>query len=160
MPDPADRPNTIYWPPISYLAALVLPWVLQQLIPLPVIELEGFAEDAMVGVGLALLAAGLTVDWLALRSFRGVGTPFDPTARAEKLVTFGLYNRSRNPMYLGAMIAFAGLALASGNLWRYAALPPLFWVLHNLAILREEAHLEARFGAAWRDYMARTKRWW
>jgi protein-S-isoprenylcysteine O-methyltransferase Ste14 len=160
MHDPADRPNTIYWPPLAYLVALVLPWALQQLIPLPVIELDGFAEDAMVGVGLALLATGLTVDWLALRSFRGVGTPFDPTARAEKLVTFGLYNRSRNPMYLGAMIGFFGLAMASGNIWRYAALPLLFWVLHTLAILREEAHLEARFGDAWRDYVARTKRWW
>jgi protein-S-isoprenylcysteine O-methyltransferase Ste14 len=160
MPDPAERPNTIYWPPLAYLTALILPSILLRLVPLPIVELDGYAEDAMVGVGLALFATGFTIDILALRSFKGAGTPFDPTARAEKLVTFGLYNRSRNPMYLGAMIGFLGLAIASGNVWRYIALPPLFWVLHNLAILREEAHLEARFGDAWREYAARTKRWW
>jgi protein-S-isoprenylcysteine O-methyltransferase Ste14 len=40
------------------------------------------------------------------------------------------------------------------------ALPPLAWVLHVKAILREEAHLEARFGEAWRAYAARVPRWW
>ncbi len=160
MPDPAERPNSIYWPPLAYLAALVAPWLLQTYLPLPEIELPGSFEDAMVGVGLALLATGVVVDYLALRSFRAVGTPFDPTAKAEKLVSFGLYNRTRNPMYLGAMVAFLGLAIATGNIWRWLALPPLFWVLHTLAILREEAHLEARFGEAWRDYAARTPRWW
>jgi protein-S-isoprenylcysteine O-methyltransferase Ste14 len=160
MPSPADRPNTIYWPPLAYLAALVAPWLLQKHIPLPVIELPGYFEDAMVAVGLALLATGLAVDYLALRSFSSVGTPFDPTAKAEKLVTFGLYNRTRNPMYLGAMVAFLGLAIATGNIWRWLALVPLAWVLHVKAILREEAHLEARFGEAWKAYAARAPRWW
>jgi protein-S-isoprenylcysteine O-methyltransferase Ste14 len=160
MSSPADRPNTIHWPPIAYVAALALPWLLQWLLPLPVVSVGRLADDAMTGIGWALMATGVTVGWLALRSFNAVGTPFDPTARAEKLVSFGLYNRTRNPMYLGAMIAFVGLALASGNIWRWIALAPLAWVLHVKAILREEAHLEARFGDAWRDYAARVKRWW
>jgi protein-S-isoprenylcysteine O-methyltransferase Ste14 len=160
MLTPADRPNTIYWPPLAYAAALLAPWLLQTYLPLPIIELSGYFEDAMVAVGLALLATGIVVDYLALRSFSGAGTPFDPTARAEKLVTFGLYDNSRNPMYLGAMVAFVGLALATGNIWRWLALPLLFWVLHTKAILREEAHLEARFGDAWRAYAARVPRWW
>jgi protein-S-isoprenylcysteine O-methyltransferase Ste14 len=154
-----DRPNVLPWPPIAYLAGVVAPWLLQLWLPLPVIGAEGVVDDLMVGVGLALLATGVTVDVLALRSFTGVGTPFDPTRRAEKLVTFGLYAQSRNPMYLGAMVAFAGLALATGNLWRVLALPALAWTLHNLAILREEKHLEARFGEAWTAYAAKTPRW-
>ncbi len=160
MPSPADRPNTIHWPPIGYALALVVPWLLQRYLPLPVIAPGRIWDDLMAGIGWALVATGVTVGYLALKSFAAVGTPFDPTARAEKLVTFGLYNRTRNPMYLAAMIAFAGLALATGNVWRFAALPPLGWLLHVKAILPEEAHLEARFGEAWRDYAARVRRWW
>jgi protein-S-isoprenylcysteine O-methyltransferase Ste14 len=159
-PSPADRPNTIHWPPIAYVAALVLPWLLQRYLPLPIIAPGRIWDDVMAGVGYALVATGITVGWLALRSFAAVGTPFDPTARAESLVTFGLYNRTRNPMYLAAVVAFFGLALATGNIWRFAAVPPLIWVLHTLAILPEEAHLASRFGEAWEDYAARVSRWW
>jgi protein-S-isoprenylcysteine O-methyltransferase Ste14 len=160
MSDIQDRPNTVYWPPLAYAAAFLVPFVLQSYLPLPVIDLGPIADDVMVGIGLALLATGITVDWLALRSFSAFGTPFNPTARAEKLVTFGLYNRTRNPMYLGAMISFLGMGLMTGNIWRFLVLPPLLWVLHTLAILREEAHLAARFGTAWTDYAAKVRRWW
>jgi protein-S-isoprenylcysteine O-methyltransferase Ste14 len=160
MTSPADRPNTIHWPPIGYAAALLAPWLLQMLLPLPIIAPGDVWDDVMAGVGWALMATGVTVGYLALRSFAAVGTPFDPTAHAEKLVTFGLYNRTRNPMYLAAMIAFVGLALATGNVWRFAALPALAFVLHVKAILPEEAHLEARFGDSWRDYATRVPRWW
>jgi protein-S-isoprenylcysteine O-methyltransferase Ste14 len=160
MPNPADRPNTIHWPPILYVAAFALPFPLQWLLPLPVVAPGRIWDDVMVGLGWALIATGVTVGWLALKSFIGFGTPFDPTARAEKLVTFGLYNRTRNPMYLGVLIAFVGLALATGSVWRFAILPPLFVGLQSLAVLREEAHLEARFGEGWREYAGRVKRWW
>jgi protein-S-isoprenylcysteine O-methyltransferase Ste14 len=160
MSSPADRPNTIHWPPIGYASALIAPWLLQSLLPLPIIAPGRIWDDLMAGVGWALVATGLTIGYLALKSFAAVGTPFDPTARAERLVTFGLYNRTRNPMYVAAMIAFAGLALATGNIWRIAALVPLAWLLHVKAILPEEAHLEARFGDEWREYAARSRRWW
>jgi len=159
MPIVAERPNALPWPPILYVATLVLPSLLQWLVPLPVIELPGIAEDLMVAVGCALVATGIALDWLALKSFRAFGTPFNPTKAAEKLVTFGLYDRTRNPMYLGGLIGNLGLALATGNIWRWLALPPLYLGLLHLAVLREEAHLDARFGQAWRDYAARVKRW-
>jgi protein-S-isoprenylcysteine O-methyltransferase Ste14 len=156
----AERPNSIHWPPILYAAALLLPWALQHLLPMPVLALGQIADDAMVGIGWAFIGTGVTVGYLALRSFSGAGTPFDPTARAERLVTFGLYNRTRNPMYLAALVAFFGMALATGNVWRFAILLPLFLGLRELAVLREEQHLEARFGEGWRSYAASVPRWW
>jgi protein-S-isoprenylcysteine O-methyltransferase Ste14 len=156
----AERPNTIHWPPILYAATFVLPFLLQWLLPLPVLAFGDIVDDLMVGIGCALMATGVTVGYLALRSFSGAGTPFDPTAKAEALVTFGLYNRTRNPMYLAALVAFLGLALATGNVWRFAVLPPFLVLLQQLAVLREEQHLEARFGRSWQDYAARVARWW
>jgi protein-S-isoprenylcysteine O-methyltransferase Ste14 len=155
-----QQANTIHWPPLLYGAAFVLPWVLSWLLPLPLLVFSRPLEDILVSLGWALMATGGVVGYLALRSFAGAETPFSPTARAEKLVTFGLYNNTRNPMYLGAMIAFFGLALSTGNIWRFTMLPPLFVGLQQLAIIREEAHLQARFGPAWTEYAGKVRRWW
>jgi protein-S-isoprenylcysteine O-methyltransferase Ste14 len=159
-----DRANTLPWPPMLYGAALLVPWLMDHILPLPRPSggagMDRIAGDIAVGLGWALMATGLTVAYLAIRSFSGAGTPVNPTARAERLVTFGLYNRTRNPMYLAGLIAFFGLALATGNPWRWLALLPLFLGLNHLAVLREEQHLEARFGDSWRDYKARVPRWW
>jgi protein-S-isoprenylcysteine O-methyltransferase Ste14 len=160
----ADRANTLPWPPILYALALVLPWLLEILVPLPSpsagATVDRIAGDIAVGLGWALMATGIVLAYLAIRSFSAVDTPVNPAGKAEKLVTFGLYNSTRNPMYLGALIAFAGLALATGSVWRWLILVPLYLGLRQLAVLREEHHLAARFGADWLAYKTRTPRWW
>jgi protein-S-isoprenylcysteine O-methyltransferase Ste14 len=159
-----DRANTLPWAPILYAMALLLPWLLETVVPLPLpsagANVDRIAGDIAVGLGWALIATGIVVAYLAIRSFSAVDTPVNPAGKAEKLVTFGLYNRTRNPMYLGALVAFLGLALATGNIWRWLILVPLCLGLHHLAVLREERHLAARFGSDWLAYQARTPRWW
>ncbi|MGL4637615.1 MAG: methyltransferase family protein [Beijerinckiaceae bacterium] len=160
----ADKANSFPWPPVLYVLALVCPWLMEKAIPLTraagATTADRISGDIEVGLGWALIATGITVAYLAIRSFSGVGTPVNPTAKAEKLVTFGLYNRTRNPMYLAALIAFFGLALATGNPWRWFVLVPLFFGLQELAVKREEQHLAARFGDSWKTYQARVPRWW
>jgi protein-S-isoprenylcysteine O-methyltransferase Ste14 len=159
MTDPTDRASRIPWPPILYVAGLGLPWLLSALLPLPAMVPDGIVGDIAVATGWALMAWGVALGWFAIRSFMGAGTAIHPTHPADRLVTFGLYNSTRNPMYLGAMIAFAGLALATGNAWRFIALPPLVIGLTRLAILPEEAYLARRFGQEYADWKARVPRW-
>jgi protein-S-isoprenylcysteine O-methyltransferase Ste14 len=157
--DWSERANSIHWPPILYIIGFVAPWLLTKILPFPALVWDGFIGRLFAPLGWAIAAAGVMIGYLALRSFAGANTPFSPTARAEKLVTFGLYNQTRNPMYLGALIAFFGLALATGNIWRFIAVPILFVGLQKLAVLPEEKHLEARFGESWNEYAERVKRW-
>jgi protein-S-isoprenylcysteine O-methyltransferase Ste14 len=64
----------------------------------------------------------------------------------------------RNPMYLGHIIFFVGLALvlqswiAAGG----AGLPPVWF---DLRARSDEKHLAQRFGEPYRDYCKRVKRW-
>ncbi|MDJ1157239.1 isoprenylcysteine carboxylmethyltransferase family protein [Chelatococcus sp. SYSU_G07232] len=155
MSDISDRPNRLHWPPILYAGTLVAAGLLEWLYPL-----------APNGVwwGLRLAGAGLLVMGLALavsgfNTFRRLGTPVDPTARAEVLATGGIYAVTRNPMYLGISIAFAGLGLASNWPWLLLLAPAMAIGLQKLAIEREERHLEARFGASYRAYRERVPRW-
>ena len=151
----AERANRIPWPPIVYGSVLVAAFALDRLVPLAWFG-DGWAWRAL---GTALAVAGIAVAGAGFMRFRALGTPVDPTARAETLVTTGIYAHTRNPMYVGMTVAFLGLGLALRSEWLLllALLMPL--ILRTLAIGPEERHLEARFGEAWRAYAAGVRRW-
>ena len=152
---PTDRPNTIHWPPILYAVVLVIGGALHYGVPIPPLMTAPLC--AIIGVPLMIL--GLAIGVAALVRFRADGTPFDPTAPATALATGGIYRFTRNPMYLGAILAFAGLGLWLKNSWLVGLMPVLAIALHVLAIQREEAYLERRFGLAYRTYRERVRRW-
>ena len=107
---------------------------------------------------LPLLAWGyLQYRWVGtLRSAQGGGGPglSNPPLR---IVSTGIYGWTRNPMYLGHLIFLAGLALlASGVGWAVLIVHMLWF---DRRVRRDEQHLLDRFGAPYRDYLARVKRW-
>jgi protein-S-isoprenylcysteine O-methyltransferase Ste14 len=156
MPQPMSAgPNRLPWPPIIYLAVVVVGVAMQWLAPLE----PWPGRAARLAVGLPLLAAGLGIPIAAGYRFNRAGTPVDPTAQATALVTGGVYRFTRNPMYLGATLLGVGLGLVGGWPWvslAALAMPPL---LTALAIRREERWLEARFGDEYCAYCARVRRW-
>jgi protein-S-isoprenylcysteine O-methyltransferase Ste14 len=154
-PPSDDRPNRTPWPPIIHVTALVAALTLDRLLPLwPAL----WNTDLRLP-GWLLVAAGLAVACAGFFYFQSIGTPVDPTGRAKVLATGGIYRLTRNPMYLGALIFFAGLALILHSFWLLVALPGIGVALHTLAIAREEAYLTRRFGDAYRDYCKRVRRW-
>ena len=110
-------------------------------------------------IGWPLFVFGVTLGGVAIFGFRRLGTPVDPTAGAKRLATDGIYAVTRNPMYLGAVIAFIGLGIARGSSWLLILTSFMPLALQRLAIVREEAHLESRFGDDYRRYKSRVRRW-
>ena len=121
-------------------------------------------RQAATGVGravaLALLLVGGVVALWCVFSFaligRGTPAPFDPPRR---LVVRGPYRYVRNPMYLGAGAALAGVALYSGSraVLAYAAL--FLFVAHVFVVAYEEPGLRRRFGPEYDAYRGRVRRW-
>ena len=91
--------------------------------------------------------------------FRRHKTNIDPMREDSALITTGLYKRTRNPVYLGLIAAYLSLALILESVWAVLFLGPVIWALHYQIVLKEEAYLEKRFGQAYLDYKAKTKRW-
>jgi protein-S-isoprenylcysteine O-methyltransferase Ste14 len=75
------------------------------------------------------------------------------------LVQAGPFRFSRNPIYLGLLLAAAGLALMWGTLWGWVGVAVLHALLDRLVIAKEEAYLASRFGAAYEAYRGRVRRW-
>jgi protein-S-isoprenylcysteine O-methyltransferase Ste14 len=153
--DYKDRPNTIHWPPTLYLLTLAGAYVLQRIMPIPAWIPAPYATQ----IGWPLFVFGVTLGCVAIFGFRQLRTPVDPTARAVRLATDGIYAVTRNPMYLGAVIAFIGLGIARSSSWLLILTSFMVIALQRLAIEREEAHLEARFGDDYRRYKSRVRRW-
>jgi protein-S-isoprenylcysteine O-methyltransferase Ste14 len=150
-----DRPNRIPWPPILDVITIVAAVVLQRMWPLPPLVEAG----PLRWLGWLVCLAGVAIAAAGIAHFRQVRTPVDPTARATVVATGGIYAWTRNPMYLGTLTALAGLGVAWPQTWLVLLVPVLAFGLFKLAIEREEAFLERRFGDGYRRYKARVRRW-
>ena len=71
----------------------------------------------------------------------------------------GPYRYSRNPIYVGFGITYAGFALAMDSPVALALLVPCLIVVDRFVIAREERYLEGRFGDAFRTYRNEVRRW-
>ncbi len=152
----ADRPDIAHVvapPPLIYAVPLAAGLVLHHFLPQTVIA-PTWAR--IVGPALVLLGFfGLP----AVIAFFRAGTPPQPWRPSTALVTTGPYRLSRNPMYVGFTLFYAGISLWVNSLWPLLALPIVLVIMQRGVIAREEAYLERLFGDDYRAYRARVRRW-
>jgi protein-S-isoprenylcysteine O-methyltransferase Ste14 len=144
-------------PPLLFLAALLLGFASDRLLPLPFTLPGGdlvhwTVAGFLILLGLALAAAGI-------RNFSRAATPVPTNEPTRALVTTGIHGWSRNPIYLGLFLVYGGIGVAAGSPWALILTLPLAITIRYGVVAREEAYLERRFGDAYRDYKARVRRW-
>jgi len=91
------------------------------------------------------------------RSREGGGGP-GVSIPPERLVVGGPYRFCRNPMYLGHLIFFAGVAFALHS-WLAAGVLAFHIAWFHRRARDDEARLAALFGNPYREYCARVSRW-
>lgn len=149
---PDHGPGVPVPPPLLVAGTILVAWLLRRLLPLPVMAPQPVPGDILFGLALALIV------WAGATMLRA-GTDPRPDRPDAALVTTGPFRFSRNPFYLGFVLIAAGFALRWGDLWGWLAVAALLRMLDRLAIAREEAYLARRFGAAYRQYRAKVRRW-
>lgn len=154
--DPRERPSSVPWPPMLLAGVLAGGWLMGRLRPVPWPGLDDLPAR-LIGIGAGV--AGLVLVTWAIATLRQNQTTVMPDKRADHLVTSGPYAWSRNPIYLAEVLMLLGIAEITKNIW-FVPLAFLFALLvSRLAIVREERHLEARFGEDWRTFAGKTRRW-
>lgn len=118
-----------------------------------------FPPFARFGGGAALAIVGIAIVLAGRTRFTSLGNNVPPWQPAILLVTSGVYGWTRNPMYLGGALLYAGLALLFDSLGVTILLAPLVIVIRTQVIAREERYLERRFGADYRTYKREARRW-
>lgn len=109
-------------------------------------------------VGVVLILAGIGVLYSGLRVMRGVGKSPAHHDEPPELLTDGVFQISRNPLYLGVCTVYAGLALVLNSVWPFVTLVPLIIYFDRVA-RREENYLQQRFGDEYKQYQENVRRW-
>jgi len=151
-----DVAGVIALPPLIFLGFLAAATVLEAVVPLPVLAAHALARYL---AGAALAACGFVMIGMGTRRFLAAGTNIPPSLPTTALVVEGIYERTRNPLYLGTTLVYSGLSVAAGSLWAIVLVVPLLWIINVGVIAREERYLERKFGDAYREYKARVRRW-
>jgi protein-S-isoprenylcysteine O-methyltransferase Ste14 len=152
-----DRPDVVVFPPVIPLATLVLACVLQWLMPLGWIA--GLEPSVRIGIGAVIALSGLVTTSAGRRALIKSGTNVSPSQPTTRLVTDGVFGRTRNPLYVGVSVALCGLALIFDLDWILLLIVPSCTFLHFAVVRREERYLERKFGDAYRHYKARVPRY-
>jgi len=148
------KPNTIPWPPIILVSAIICGWLVQKIWPMDTLD-----GTTLWPLGVVMIIAALATDIWAFRTFNHAHTTIMPNKHSDHLVTHGPFAWSRNPIYVGNVVLISGIGLVSGNFWQLIAAATAGILIENLAIKREEKHLELNFADKWQDYSSRVRRW-
>ncbi len=149
-----EGPGLAIHPPLVYLLALLPGIGLNFLWPIPLLP-GGWGMAA----GILAIALGTAIVPPVVLRFRRAGTAFDPHKPASVLITDGPYRFSRNPGYVALTLWHLGVGLVLNNAWILLLVVVPVFIMDRWAILREERHLEEKFGQEYIQYKARVHRW-
>ena len=146
-------------PPIVMLLSAVLAWfsaqtewrVLQQ----QALELENLFWP------LLFVIAGILLALAGVKEFKQQQTtvnPLDPS-KSSSLVTSGIYQFSRNPMYLGMLLGLLGWADLLDVIWAYSGAMAFFIYISLFQIKPEEDVMQQKFGEDFIQYCMKVRRW-
>ena len=109
--------------------------------------------------GVVLLIGGLALAGWGLLIFHNAHTTTTPGVVTSKLITWGPYRFTRNPMYLGLVIAYIGETGILIDAWSLALLLLVIAYINWIVIPVEESQLRETFGETYIQYCIKVRRW-
>jgi protein-S-isoprenylcysteine O-methyltransferase Ste14 len=153
-----DVPGVIAPPPLIFLSFLLAGIAADYVLGLS-LSAWGLPRSASFFAGAVSVAMGVATMVVAIAGFSRAHTPVPTRSTTTALVTSGAHGLSRNPIYIGLFLNYAGLALLANSASAIVLLAPLAVVMRYGVVAREEAYLARKFGDAYSAYMARVPRW-
>jgi protein-S-isoprenylcysteine O-methyltransferase Ste14 len=141
MEQKTDHAQVVVNPFVIYLGLAIVAVVLQQVLPQPSIS----KASARV-LGVMLIALNLGFGLPAIRGMLQAKTSPNPHRPSTTLVLSGVYRVTRNPMYVGLTLAFAGALVFFQVSWGLLFVPLVVWLTTIWVIVPEEKYLENKFG--------------
>jgi protein-S-isoprenylcysteine O-methyltransferase Ste14 len=142
---------------------LVLVLVLAGAMWFAAIQLPSLAITLPWRHGLAVVISGVGILFIlaGIYAFRKAKTTVNPTkpAAASTVVTSGVYRFSRNPMYVGFLLALIGWATVLSHTLPFLFLPVYVAYINRFQISPEEGALSAKFGDEYEAYKQAVRRW-
>ena len=112
-------------------------------------------SNIIVGI-ITIIIGGIVAIWTILIQITlASGTPF-PMLPTKKLLIVGPFKYCRNPMTLGTILAYGGIAILIGSLTALLSVTIFAALLIGYLKIIEEKELEMRFGNEYIEYKMKT----
>lgn len=111
-------------------------------------------------IGLFFTIAGLGLAIAGKRLFKTKQTNINTFNEPDVLVTEGVFQFSRNPMYLGFLVSLFGICLLMGAAISSLLLVLIFFIISDRwYIAYEEKMMKQKFGQEYDNYRKKVRRW-
>ena len=154
MHGPKDTVAYRLWPPVAIGAPLLAGWLVTLVRGDPV-DLGGWRVPLGFALSLFFIGWNGWAFWLFGRRRTGLL----PGQATHAMIEDGPYRLSRNPLYVGLLALYLGVALLAPTMWALVLFPAAVLLVLWGAILPEERFLHERFGAPYDEYTRRVRRW-
>lgn len=135
---------------VTPLPLIILTFVLfRPLSPSPLWTVAGLAV-AFFGEGVRIHCVGYSSSGTSGR---------ESYLKADSLNTSGLYSLTRNPLYWGNGLIFAGLLIVYAQPPALAIFIMFLFLQYHFIVLAEESFLRERYGSTYEEYCRRVSRW-
>lgn len=143
-------------PPLIPLTFIVFAWLIDRFIYPLVIPLDINIQNIIAYVFIVIATILFSFSLYFFFKSRQNPEPHTPT---NALYTGGVFKITRNPIYLGFLVAQIVVAIKLNNLYVILSLPFVFWLLIKWVIEPEETYLEKLFGLEYLEYKNKVRRW-
>jgi len=132
-------------------------------IPSPLIFTEAvfgvhyYMFPLILGIIIALSGQVIRAATIGLKYIKRGGK--DKKVYADDLVTQGIFDHCRNPLYVGNIMMLTGVGLISNSLVFMVIVVPVFCFIYQAIVLAEENFLRNKFGSDFDLYCSRVNRW-
>ncbi len=141
-------------PPVYFLITIVIMATFDHFVPI-----GNLLHPPVSYSGVLLIAIGIIIVVWSAALFDKASTPIKPFEESTQLVTGGMYQATRNPMYLGMVLILVGIALLFGTISPFIPIPFFIYLIQTIFISNEEIVMERTFGDEYREYKERVRRW-
>ena len=152
--EPKWSPMQKLIPPFLFLLCVIAMFFLDRFYPMQI-----WLASPYNFIGIIPLLLGISMVISTGKRFRKVKTQIHTFKKPKKLVTDGLFQYSRNPIYLGFSIALLGIVFLFGSLSALIPMLLFFLVANFWYIPFEEKNMEMVFGQSYRFYKRKVRRW-
>ena len=143
-------------PPLIPLSFIVVAWLLNEYVYTLAIPLSANIQMIIAYVMMAIATILFSFSLYFFIKTRQNPEPHTPT---NALYTGGIFKITRNPIYLGFLVAQMVVAIKLNNLYVILSMPMVLWLINKWVIDAEEVYLEKLFGQDYLDYKQKVRRW-
>jgi protein-S-isoprenylcysteine O-methyltransferase Ste14 len=117
--------------------------------------------DSTMMVSRMLFALAIVIGVMGLLTFKKASTTVDPVNidKASNLVTGGIFQFTRNPMYVAMALGIISVGMRFDSVLNLAWLIAYVLFITRFQIVPEERALLKIFGEPYAEYMQKVRRW-